>query len=261
MKKTDQKGYKNPDSYSEHFKKVVKNENFHGPALFSSGLLMFITAFSSALYVSDMTPVPEGDRDAYTGVFNQTQNYSLLGDGSLLFKNDEGYALYEQRGQRFILEEDRGRAIEKIESRLSQLENYSFHIDDPFKEVTLPVEQCSYISKPFELNGNIERYESPDYNRNCDSVISPVAQADEVLEQEAEIWREALAFLSVEGSHYGIDPDDLTEAQVESNWERFAEINGSVAGGFGAFWLLIGAGAAGVSRRKSIKSKKTTPRP
>lgn len=261
LNKKDNKGYKDPDSFSAHFKKVAKNENFAAPALFTSGLLMFVSAYGSALFYSGDTLVPEEDRGAYTGLLNQTRNYSLFGDGTMLFKNDEGYALYNQTGQRFILEEERDAAIENIESVIHQLTNYRYQIRDPFAETQLPIETCNYISRPFELNGQIERYESPDYGRRCDAVETAMVDAEATLQEEALFWQEALDYLTQEGSHYGIDTSDLTEASPEPYLERVLETTGTVTGGAALFWLMIGGAAAGVSRHKSINAKKQTLKP
>lgn len=255
VQKTDKKGHKDPDSFREHFKKVAKNENFLGPALISSGFLFIASAFGSAMTYSYDTLVPEADYGAYTGIFNQNRNYSLFGDGTLLFKNDEGYALYNQTGQRFILEEDREAAIEDIEGVIQQLTNYRYNIRDPFAETDLPIETCNYISRPFELSGQIERYESPDYGRRCEVIETTIVKAEATLREEAVFWQEALDYLRQEGSHYGIDAGDLTEASPEPYLERVAETTGTVTGGAALFWLLVGGAAAGVSRRKSIKSK------
>lgn len=270
IKRSDQTGYKDPKSFSKHFSDVTRNKEFRSKCLLTSAGCAVITAILSCWNVAYDAPTPAADNDLYTGLFNQTKNYSFYDlersgtfQGHMAIRNDEGYAIYKNTEveTRLKFVEDRQEALRLAEDTIQRLEQERESLtaeafqSDIFAEGVTRSVTCDEFSRPFAFNGGTERHILPTQN-GCDLFS---ATYTEVLEENAsalEFWQETRLALLDEQTHYGADDSDMTTAEPQSKVLEIAENTAGVAGGVAALWLLGAAGVAGNRRRKLVAQAK-----
>jgi hypothetical protein len=270
IKRSDKSGYKDPKAFSMQFNEVTKSKDFRVLSATSIAGAAAITACVSLFNVVGDAPTPAVDHDLYTGLFNETRNYTFFDwersgtiQGYMAIRNDEGYAIYQNMDveTRLKFVEDRDEAlrlaemtIERLQQERATLSEEAYEGDIFAEGVTRSV-ACDEFSRPFNFNGGIERHILPEQN-GCELIS---ASYNDVLEENANalaFWQEARLAILDEQSHYGIDASNLTTPEPYSIVQEIAGNSAGVAGGMAALWLLGAAGAAGNRRRKLMAQMK-----
>lgn len=283
-KKHDPK-FKDPASFTEQFKDEWRDEKTGSYKENLSALAGFsmIPAAILSLPFTILAPTyegPERDQDLYTGIFNQTQNYSFrstsrdatlfygdVREGLLLVRNDEGFELYEVNendSNRLMLVEDADEALIRMNIQLMSLEGLRDYFQErmpemsPFDDDEIPLATCSVISAPFNYLGqSIERFQHD--SASCMPTEGTPTENLESYNQNIALWEEAIEHMQ-DGGHYGPDPDAMTDAEFESKVMNYLEWVGLISLGIGGAITTVTVGSAAVNSRRE-KKKQSAPKP
>jgi hypothetical protein len=279
IQRTDKKGYKNPDSFTNHFNEKLKcgTDTRKTGFLFTGAAALFPAIIYSFLTVPSGNLLAE-DQDLYTGFLNQNKNYSYfsnnrvenydVNDGYFLMRNEVGYELYsvnriDDRRLGFIADVNEAetaiaQVISNIEQQMSEVQRDTQGLG-PFSEAETRFVECDYMSGPYEHVGNYERYQTKEVSLDCEVRSGNLSEQQEILEEELAMWQEAALAIAADENIYSVNPTDVIPAEMQSSFQAFMSSVTTVSLGLSGL-LLGGVGAASAVSSRNAR-KKNQPRP